>query len=132
MPVIHVMDCPEFMAGDNSMLREILHADKPLPPFVTGDPEGKIELRYSLAHATVPAGKTTTPHRLKASEVYYILQGQGCMYIDHEVNAVNTGDTVYIPPNAEQHIANTGGSDLIFLCIVDPAWRREDEEVVAE
>jgi mannose-6-phosphate isomerase-like protein (cupin superfamily) len=36
---------------------------------------------------------------------------------------------VYIPPGAEQHIRNTGAGDLKFLCIVDPAWRAEDEEV---
>jgi mannose-6-phosphate isomerase-like protein (cupin superfamily) len=28
-----------------------------------------------------------------------------------------------------QYIENTGVSVLKFLCIVDPAWRKEDEEV---
>jgi len=40
------------------------------------------------------------------------------------------GDTVYIPPRAKQQITNSGSVDLAFLCIVDPAWRSEDEEVV--
>jgi mannose-6-phosphate isomerase-like protein (cupin superfamily) len=37
---------------------------------------------------------------------------------------------VYIPPKAKQCITNFGKTDLTFICIVDPAWRKEDEEVV--
>jgi len=37
---------------------------------------------------------------------------------------------VYIPPHAGQFIHNPGTADLVFICIVDPAWRKEDEEVV--
>jgi mannose-6-phosphate isomerase-like protein (cupin superfamily) len=43
---------------------------------------------------------------------------------------VGPGDTVYIPPGAGQQITNTGRSDLVFLAIVDPAWRAEDEELL--
>jgi len=43
---------------------------------------------------------------------------------------VHADDAVYIPPDAKQYIQNTGESDLIFLCIVDPAWQAEDEEVL--
>jgi len=37
---------------------------------------------------------------------------------------------IYIPPNSVQRIKNIGPNDLIFLCIVDPAWKPEDEELV--
>jgi mannose-6-phosphate isomerase-like protein (cupin superfamily) len=30
-----------------------------------------------------------------------------------------------------QRIRNTSEGNLEFLCIVDPAWRQEDEEVLA-
>ncbi len=49
------------------------------------------------------------------------------MHINDESEAVYPGQTIYIPPNAKQCISNTGESDLIFLCIVDPAWKDEDE-----
>jgi len=52
------------------------------------------------------------------------------MYIDDEIVAVHSGQAVYIPPNSRQQIQNTGKSDLKFLCIVYPMWRREDEELV--
>ncbi len=114
-------DCREFIAGDNCILREILHPDK-----------ADLALRYSLAHARVKPGLTTWKHRLTTSEVYYILEGEGVMFIDNESQPVRAGSTVYIPPRATQCIRNSGLSDLIFICIVDPAWRSEDEEVVRE
>jgi mannose-6-phosphate isomerase-like protein (cupin superfamily) len=42
---------------------------------------------------------------------------------------VHPSQAIYIPPRSRQHIQNTGESDLIFMCIVDPAWRPEDEKV---
>lgn len=119
MLVRHLSECVEFTAGDNCRLREILHPDK--------EP---LALRYSLAHAVVKPGDTTWKHRLVTSEVYYIIEGAGMMHIDGESRPVTPGCTIYIPPHAIQCITNTGTNDLVFLCIVDPAWRKEDEEVV--
>lgn len=113
--------CAEFIAGDSTRLRELLHPDKQA-----------LELRYSLAHATVAVGQTSQPHSLKTSEVYYILSGSGEMHIDDEVQPVEPGDAVYIPPDARQFIYNCGNEPLVFICIVDPAWRQEDETVYAE
>jgi mannose-6-phosphate isomerase-like protein (cupin superfamily) len=76
------------------------------------------------------AGQKTRPHKLKSSEIYYIISGQGLMHIDHESFEVSPDCTVYIPPDTVQYIENTGDYDLKFLCIVDPAWRQEDEEVL--
>jgi mannose-6-phosphate isomerase-like protein (cupin superfamily) len=90
-------------AGDRSELREIFHP--------TRDDVG---LR----------------HRLATSEVYYVLLGRGVMRIDDESKPVYAGDSIYIPPGGTQSIENTGAIDLEFLCIVDPAWREEDEEVL--
>ena len=83
-----------------------------------------------LSHAKVPAGRATKAHKLKASEVYYIIAGNGMMHIDEESFEVGPECTVYIPPKATQYIENTSDSDLIFLCIVDPAWRKEDEGIL--
>jgi len=119
MYIKELKDCIEFIAGDNCHLREILHPDKE-----------DLSLRYSLAHAVVKPGDTTWLHRLRTSEVYFILEGEGIMHIDGKSSPVKKGSTVYIPPNASQNITNSGTGDLIFICIVDPAWRMEDEEVL--
>ena len=110
-----------FAAGDSSFLKELLHPDKET-----------LDIGYSLAHAVVRPGEKTRPHRLEGSEVYYILEGRGLMHVDEERAEVEPGQAVYIPPRAVQSIENTGANDLAFLCIVDPAWRAEDDEPVAE
>lgn len=117
MLVKRLKECPEFISGDKVILRELLHRDK-----------GNFSFRYSLAHAKLSVKRATIPHRLKTSEVYYILKGKGIMYIDRECRRVSAGSAIYIPPCSRQYIKNTGNTALEFLCIVDPAWRKEDEE----
>ena len=112
-------DCREFRGGDNSILREILHPAKE-----------DLRINYSLAWAKVLPLEATKSHRLKTSEVYYILAGKGIMHIDDESRRVSSGATIYIPRDSRQHIENTEDYNLEFLCIVDPAWRAEDEEIL--
>ncbi|MCX6676597.1 MAG: cupin domain-containing protein [Methanothrix sp.] len=73
---------------------------------------------------------TSLPHRLKtSSEVYFILVGEGEMHIDSEKAQVRASQAILIPPGSWQHIRNTGGLNLEFICLVNPSWRAEDEEV---
>jgi mannose-6-phosphate isomerase-like protein (cupin superfamily) len=111
-------DCKEILAGDNTLLRELLHP-------VRND----AAIRYSLAHAKLARGTASLSHRLKTSEVYYFISGQGRMHVNGEVSPVGPEQVLYVPPGAVQHVENTGTGELVFLCIVDPAWRAEDEEV---
>ena len=120
MLVQKLREMEEFTAGDGTKLRELLHPDKQA-----------IDLRYSLAQAVVAVGETSKLHSLSTSEVYYLLSGTGEMYIDGETQIVEPGDAVYIPPHAKQFIRNCGDRPLVFICIVDPAWRKENETVEA-
>ena len=106
--------------ADHSRLREILHPERDL-----------VDVRYSLAHASVGAGEASLRHRLATVEVYYILSGSGTMHVAGEAAAVGPGHTIVVPAGAEQWIENTNDHDLEFLCIVDPAWREQDEEILA-
>ncbi|MCG2829248.1 cupin domain-containing protein [Methanothermobacter sp. K4] len=115
-------DCDYGRVLDGTLLSEILHP--------RNDP---VRMNFSLAHALLKAGEASLPHRLRESvEVYYILQGEGIMHIDHESMKVSEGDAIYIPPGCVQYIENRGEEDLSFLCIVSPPWRVEDEEPVME
>lgn len=87
-------------------------------------------IRYSISHCTITPGKKSKKHKMKSSEIYYILQGQGIMHVDDEAQEVLENDAVYIPPFSSQYIENSGEEDLEILCIVDPAWRQEDEIVL--
>ena len=121
MIIKDLKDCREITAGDGSALRELLHPDR-----------GRLQIDYSLAHAVVKPGGKTRAHRLKNSEVYYILEGRGLMHIEQETAEVSAGQAVYIPPFHIQFIENTGATELAFLCIVGPAWKPEDEEVLPD
>ena len=114
-------DCPEFTAGDDSILREFLHPAK-----------AGLSINYSLAHATVLPHQKTRPHKLKTSEVYYIIEGSSLMHIDEESCEIGPRCAIYIPPDSVQYIENTSDSDMAFLCIVEPAWRPQDEEILGE
>jgi mannose-6-phosphate isomerase-like protein (cupin superfamily) len=111
--------CSRFTAMDGTVLCELLHPEREC-----------LDLPYSIAHAVLKPGTGSVPHRLKdSSELYYILEGQGLMYIDSESKDVVPGQAVYIPPGSWQHIQNTGSNDLKFLCIVHPIWSAKDEEI---
>lgn len=112
-------DRPEFLAGDHTRLREILHPAK-----------YPLKLGYSLAHGTLSPGQRSKQHTLTSSEVYYFLSGQGRFTVNGHVTAIAAGTTVYVPPGEQQFLENTGVTDIEFLCLVDPAWRADDETVL--
>lgn len=113
-------DCAEIVAGDGTRLRELLNPEH----------DHQFSGRYSLAHATLPVGENSKRHRLRCGEVYYILSGRGLMHIGDSSSEVESGDTVHIPPGSVQWLENTGDCDLCLLCVVDPAWCSEDEEIL--
>lgn len=109
----------EFIAGDATVLREYYN------------PNSKsMELAHSLAHAKVLPKGISKPHALKATEIYLIQSGKGVMHIDDKIFDVKTSDVVIIPPNSVQFIENNTDEDLTFFCIVEPAWKPEDEIII--
>ncbi len=112
-------DCQEFVAGDHTVLRELLHPAK-----------HAVQLGYSVAHGKLAAGRRSKWHVLTSSEVYFFLAGHGMFSIDGESCSVEPGSMVYVPPGATQSVENSGEADMEFLCLVDPAWRIEDEAVL--
>jgi mannose-6-phosphate isomerase-like protein (cupin superfamily) len=62
--------------------------------------------------------------------VYYIIAGRGRLTVDDAAVVVELGSVVYVPPGGTQFLDNIGSTDIEFLCLVDPAWRPEDEEVL--
>lgn len=119
MLIKKLKDRKEITAGDRTRLRELLHPAR-----------DAVEIRYSLAEARLAPGARSLAHRLKTAEVYYLVRGSGVMHVGEEAAAVTTGDAVYIPPGSTQWLENTGKEDIELVCVVDPAWRPEDEEVL--
>jgi len=112
-------DRPEFLAGDHTRLREILHPAK-----------HQLNLGYSLAHGRLGPGQRSKWHVLTSSEVYYFIAGQGRFLLDDQAVSVEAGAALYVPPGSKQSLENTGTTDIEFLCLVDPAWKSDDERVL--
>jgi mannose-6-phosphate isomerase-like protein (cupin superfamily) len=119
MLIRNAANCAPIRSADDCLLHEYLHpAKEPL------------RIRYSLARAELAPGQASLPHRLRSAEVYCILAGRGVLSVDDGQALVKPGDAVYIPPESVQSIRNQGPEPLVFLCIVDPPWREEDEEIL--
>lgn len=119
MLIRRLSEIESIVAGDETILKEVINPSN-----------SSTNINYSLAHATVKPGQQTLPHTLNSSEAYYLLAGMGEVNINGEKQKLNAGELVYIPPKAVQSIKNIGNTDLIFLCICDPAWNKEDENIL--
>lgn len=116
MFVKKIKDCDLLEANDGCMIRELLHPKN-----------DSVDLPYSIAVATVAQNQQSHAHKLVQDEVYYILTGQGRMYIDDESRLVNKGEVILIPADSVQWIENSGDCDLVFLAIVSPPWFKEGD-----
>jgi len=118
MLIKKLANIPQFVAGDKTHLKEVLHPKN-----------DNIDLGFSLAHAIIKVGESSLPHQLSHSETYFFLSGKGQMFIGDEQAEVEKGDMVYVPPQIDQSVQNTGTEDLVFICIVSPPWSEETEEI---
>jgi mannose-6-phosphate isomerase-like protein (cupin superfamily) len=84
-------------------------------------------INYSLAQFTLEPGKKSKLHKMRSSEIYYILEGSGSLNVDENTYIMEKNDSAYVPPNSKQFIENSGKNILKFLCIVEPAWKPDDE-----
>lgn len=105
--------------GEGTEIRQIFHPHNTLNG-----------IRYSISYSELKPGGKSKLHKLKSSVVYYILHGKGKLQIDDDVLEISKDRVIYIPPHSGQYIENTGMDELKFLCIVDPAWKQEDEMVL--
>ncbi len=111
-----ISEIEEIQGNEGTKIKQIFHPHNTLNG-----------IRHSVAHFTIEKGKRSNIHKMKTSEIYYILEGEGILYVDDEKINVQKDSSVYVPPMSKQCIENSGNEELRFLCIVDPAWKQEDE-----
>ncbi len=79
--------------------------------------------RHSVAHITLPPGKSSLPHYHPVTEEsYHILQGRARMRVGGEEAILAPGQSVLIPPQTPHQITSIGETDLTFLAFCVPAW----------
>lgn len=115
MHIVNIGEAQPFTTKDGSEIRELLaHRNSCIQ-------------KQSLAEARVAPGQTTQPHyHPQSEEIYYILQGQGRMWVGPEYRDVGTGDAIAIPPGMPHQISNTGERMLVFLCCCAPGYEHDD------
>ncbi len=119
MTIKKLQEIDVIEGGEGTKIRQVFHPHNTLNG-----------VRYSLSHSSLESGKKSKLHKMKTSEIYYILDGEGIIQIDDDTFKVSKDQAIYIPPHSKQCIENTGKEELKFLCIVDPAWKQEDETVL--
>jgi mannose-6-phosphate isomerase-like protein (cupin superfamily) len=104
----------EFHTGEDCYITELRNT--------AADPD------CSIARARVKPGVTTRLHCLeRTSERYVIISGNGQVTVGTDAaTPVAAFDVVHIPAGVPQQISNSGGEDLVFLCICTPRFRMEN------
>ncbi|MCU0516229.1 MAG: cupin domain-containing protein [Oscillatoria sp. Prado101] len=65
-------------------------------------------------------GKTPPNRHLYATEMFFILKGEGRAHCDGKSVQIKAGDSILVPPTGTHVIENTGSSRLYALCIMVP------------
>lgn len=84
---------------------------------IGGDTMPTSELVVGIAEVPVGAGRPPRGHTHEPAEVYYIISGDGEVFIDGTTHSLAPGDAVWIPPNAEHVAYNVGNEPLRLLYV---------------
>jgi mannose-6-phosphate isomerase-like protein (cupin superfamily) len=104
---------------DGTRLRELIH---PL--------RAPVRIGYGVVRATLDPGEASKPHREIGSETYYFLGGRGRLNVDYESYEVTSGLVAWVPPCALQWLECLGKTGLDFICILEPPYSEDGEEVL--
>lgn len=73
---------------------------------------------WGSAIATIRPGESTTPHEHDEFETFIIINGSGDMIIENDVQAVYSGDVIFIPKNMNHQLINHSKEiELVFVTI---------------
>ncbi len=86
------------------------------------------ETDISIGYVVIPPGNGLPPHYLLGSdEVDYIISGEGVITIDGQEHELSSGQAVLTPAGSVQSFVNTDDSNLVYLTIVQPYYRYEND-----
>lgn len=88
---------------------------------------------FSMGFVTLePNGGQVPWHNQEQEEVYLVLDGVGEMCLGEEIQGLQAGQAVFIPPGVYHQLTNTGNDPLRMIYCYGPAgdvahWRQELE-----
>jgi mannose-6-phosphate isomerase-like protein (cupin superfamily) len=81
----------------------------------------------SVTWVDVPPGAEQRLHSHDESEqVYVVVRGRGRMNVAGDIEEVEEGDLIFIPPGADHGIANDGSEDLVYVTTASPPVSMEE------
>jgi len=97
---------------------------------ISPDDSNKLAIVFDTATANISlticveifdvGGKTPPNRHQMAVEMFFILSGEGRATCDGKTVAIQSGDSVLVPPTGTHTIENTGSTRLYALCIMVP------------
>jgi quercetin dioxygenase-like cupin family protein len=73
---------------------------------------------FSMRYFEVDPGGATADHSHEWEHEVYVAKGKGEVMSEGVWRPIETGDTVYVPPNERHQFRNTGTAPLEFICVV--------------
>jgi mannose-6-phosphate isomerase-like protein (cupin superfamily) len=87
-----------------------------------------LDTDLTVTWVEVEPGASQVRHSHDPEQVYVVVAGEGVMSVGEDSSAVEAGDAIYIPSNAEHEITNTGEEPLEYVSVATPAFPTEDVE----
>ena len=103
-----ILNAPHYLWGDHCEGWQLCLADD-----------------LSVIQENMPPGTKEQMHfHQRCLQVFYILQGTACFYLDQDYYEVNAGESIQILAGQKHYVQNTTEEDLKFLVISQPSPHR--------
>lgn len=84
-------------------------------------------LGMGLAFGILPPGKKAIAHYHKIiEEVYYVISGEGKLFLNNSTYNLQKGDVIHVPINTVHGLESSALWGLKILCMSSPAYMDED------
>jgi len=80
-------------------------------------------LNFTIATIT---GESTPHMHKKMEEIYFVLKGEGTIFIGDESEHIKEGDLVAIPKNIFHHVQTKGGESIEVIVVTHPKFDASD------
>lgn len=90
-------------------------------------PQNTASQNLSLQVSEIPIGSEQPIHNHEPEQCYYIIKGNGLMFIENESRKVKAGDAIFIPSNSKHGIKNLGNDILEYITANAPVFSKEYE-----
>lgn len=99
-----------------------------------GEFENLLDAEYCKVKQIIikPGQAPSYQYHFKRSEVWIVVQGEGELKMNDEIQSVRKWDAIIVPVEAKHQIKNTGTEDLIFIEVQLGEYFGEDDIVRLE